>query len=82
MVIPSRSRLQLLIYRLRPRSHLRATARCCQRSECGLLRLASPSDPLTRLLMDADGVSEAAMEELLQKLADILASRQPCGPRR
>jgi hypothetical protein len=45
-------------------------------SECGLLRLASPPDPLTRLLMDADGVTEAVLDALMQKVADALANRQ------
>jgi hypothetical protein len=37
--------------------------------QCCSLRLLSPSDPLTRLLMKADGVSEAYLDVLVQKIA-------------
>lgn len=47
-----------------------------QRYECSPLRLASPPDPLTRAVMDADGVTEAALDALMQRVADVLASRR------
>jgi hypothetical protein len=37
--------------------------------QCCSLRLLSPADPLTRLLMKADGVSEAYLDALVQKIA-------------
>jgi hypothetical protein len=37
--------------------------------QCRSLRLLSPADPLTRLLMKADGVSEAYLDALVQKIA-------------
>jgi hypothetical protein len=39
------------------------------------MRLAWPPDPLTRLLMDADGVTEADFDALLRKVAAELDGR-------
>jgi hypothetical protein len=36
---------------------------------CCSLRLLSPQDPLTRLLMKADGVTEAYLDALIRKIA-------------
>jgi hypothetical protein len=44
------------------------------------LRLLSPADPLTRLMMEADGVSEAFFDALLTKVTTALANRW--SPRR
>jgi hypothetical protein len=44
--------------------------------ECSPLRLASPPDSLTRLLMDADGVMEAELDALARRIAEILANRR------
>jgi hypothetical protein len=39
------------------------------------LRLLSPADPLTRLMMEADGVSETYFDALLRKVILALANR-------
>jgi hypothetical protein len=50
-----------------------ATRRSAQPS-CQL-RLAWPPDPLTRLLLQADGVTEADFDALLRRAAAALAGR-------
>jgi hypothetical protein len=47
-----------------------------QERDFGGLRLFSPADPMTRLLMEADGVSAADLDALLHRLA---AARQMPG---
>ncbi len=44
------------------------------------LRLRMPVDPLTRLMMDADGVSASEMEVLMRRACQALAIRSGrCG---
>jgi len=43
--------------------------------QCCNLSLLSPIDPLTRLLMKADGVSEAYLDALVRRIA----KRRGCG---
>jgi hypothetical protein len=47
-------------------------ARPLRRSGCRL-RLAWPPDSLTRLLMDADGVTETELDGLLRRVAEARA---------
>jgi hypothetical protein len=44
-------------------------------TEPSYLRLLSPADPLTRLMMEADGVSETYFDALLRKVTLALANR-------
>ena len=44
-------------------------------AEPSYLRLLSPADPLTRLMMEADGVSETYFDALLRKITLALANR-------
>jgi hypothetical protein len=37
--------------------------------QCCSLRLLSPADPLTRLMMKADGVTEAYLDALVRRVA-------------
>jgi fructose-1,6-bisphosphatase len=39
------------------------------------LRLLMPVDPLTRLMMEADGVSVSEMEALMRRISRTLAQR-------
>jgi hypothetical protein len=39
------------------------------------LRLVPPRDPLTRLLMEADGVTDAALDALVRNIAKVIAHR-------
>ena len=39
------------------------------------LRLCMPVDPLTRVMMDADGVSASEMEALMRRVSQSLAMR-------
>ncbi len=43
------------------------------------LRLCMPVDPLTRLMMDADGVSASEMEVLLRRVSQAMAVRSGRG---
>lgn len=50
---------------------------CCGlEQQCCSLRLFSPSDPLTRLLMKADGVTESYLDTLLRRVAEALWLRR------
>jgi hypothetical protein len=51
-----------------------AAPRRCEPPSCEL-RLAGPPDALTRLLMEADGVTEADFDALLRRIAVALAGR-------
>lgn len=42
------------------------------------LQLCTPVDPLTRLMMDADGVSASEMEVLVRRVSHALAMRSEC----
>jgi hypothetical protein len=54
----------------RPRVHYEQ-----YRSDRNELRLVTPVDPLTRLMMDADGVLETELDTLMRRLARILSTR-------
>jgi hypothetical protein len=45
-------------------------------SPCSPLRLTFPFDPLTRLLMAADSVSDASLDALTRRVAILLAKRK------
>jgi hypothetical protein len=49
-------------------------------TQTNYLRLLSPADPLTRLMMEADGVSATDFDALLRKITLALASHQPRDP--
>ena len=40
------------------------------------LRLVPPCDPLTRLLMEADGVTDNALDTLVRNIAKVIAHRR------
>jgi hypothetical protein len=46
-----------------------ATAIGGSEQQCCCLRLLSPADPLTRLMMKADGVTEAYLDALVRNIA-------------
>jgi hypothetical protein len=77
-LLPVKKRMDGSMARVKPlMEKFAAASSCSPRPECSYLRLLSPPDPLTRSLMEADGVSEADLNALVRKIATVLADREP-----
>ena len=63
-----------------PIENLTVASGCRSGLELCHLRLLSPPDPLTRLLMEADGVSEADLDALVRKVATALQCANSATP--
>ncbi|MEJ0015205.1 MAG: hypothetical protein WDN25_01325 [Acetobacteraceae bacterium] len=64
---------------LAPAAAAMSAPHMADRPSCAL-RLASPPDPLTRMLMEADGVTESELDVLVQQVARSLAGRSARRP--